>query len=465
MSNFMNNSNNKPIFTMNADEADGALKSGSIGVCVIGIGRIGLPTALSFAKSGLRTIGLDINEKLTDMINSGDFPLKDEPGYEQVFHSMIEKNMFSVTTDPSEAIPNSDIIVLSLPTPMNKEHVPDYSALHAVGMQLREFLAPGSLVIVESTIEPGFAENELVGLIEGGRTRLRASENFGLGVCPENANPGEIQKDFSKRPKLVGALDEKTTGIIMAVYSHVFGVELIKMSNCKTANAAKLITNVFRDVNIAFINELSLLFEKLGIDMIEVLDAAKKKYNFQAHYPGAGVGGPCLPVNSYQFLNTSKSNDGVLKMISTARKINEDMPNQVIRLLTDGLAEAKMTVRKSRIGILGISYKPNVKDIQLAPAQQLIETLQSMNADIKIYDPYFKGEDVFGIISESNIEDVLDVDAVILVTAHDAFLNLDPTLVAGKGAAVLIDFGGIVDMHAASKSGLIYRGIGRGKSG
>ena len=464
MSDLINDMSKKTIFTMDADEINSALKSGSIGVCVIGIGRIGLPTALSFAKSGLPTVGLDINQKIIDMINSKDFPLKDEPGYEDIFHSMIEKNKFMATTDPSVAIPNSDIIVLSLPTPMNENNIPDYSALRSVGIQLHEFLSPGSLVIVESTIEPGFAENELIGLMEGDKARLRASENFGLGVCPENANPGEIQNDFSKLPRLVGALDEKTTGIITEVYAHVFGVELIKMSDCKTANAVKLVTNVFRDINIAFVNELALLFEKLGIDIMEVLDAAKKKYNFQAHYPGAGVGGPCLPINSYQILNISKSNDSTLRMISTAREINEGMPNQIVRLLLDGLTEANMAVKGSRISILGVSYKPNVRDTQLTPAQPLIERLRQMDADIKIYDPYFKGENVFGIKSESNLEGALCADAVILVTAHDEFLDLDTAFVASKGVSVLIDSRGMVDIHSANKSGLIYRGIGRGKS-
>ena len=458
------NNKAKKIFEMGTGEIKNALKSGSIGICVIGIGRIGLPIALSFAKSGLQTIGLDINKKIIDMINSKNFPLKDEPGYEVIFHSMIEKNKFLATDDPSMAISNSDIIVLSLPTPMNENNIPDYSALRSVGTQLHKFLSPGSLVIVESTIEPGFVENELVGLIEGDKTRLQASENFGLGVCPENVNPGEIQSDLSKLPRLVGALDEKSVSIILEVYAHVFGVEMIKMSNCKTANAVKLITNVFRDINIAFVNELAMLFEKLGIDIIEVIDAAKKKYNFQAHYPGAGVGGPCLPINSYQFLNTSKSNDMTLKMIRTAREINEDMPNQIVRLLVDGLAEANMVVKDSRISILGISYKPNIRDIQLTPAQPLIEKLRTIGANVKIFDPYFKGENIFGVKSELNLENALCADVVIVVTAHNMFLDLDLALVADKGVTVIVDSRGIVDIHAANQSGLIYKGIGRGKN-
>jgi len=159
-------------------------------------------------------------------------------------------------------------------------------------------LQPNSLVIVESTVEPGFIEDVMINLISD-NDRLDAEKNFFIGVCPENANPGEILHDFTNLPRLVGGINQDISKVIQLIYSFVFGVELIEMPDCKTANAVKLTTNVFRDVNIAFVSELSLMFEKLGIDTMKVLEAAKKKYNFQVHYPGAGVGGPCLPINSY----------------------------------------------------------------------------------------------------------------------------------------------------------------------
>ena len=203
---------------------------------------------------------------------------------------------------------------------MDENNIPDYTALRIVGKQLKNLVNSGSIVIVESTIEPGFIENEFVNLIENEERGIRSGDNIGVGVCPETANPGEIMKDFEKLPRLVGATDEKTTQIITEIYKHVFPVELIKMPDCKTANAVKLTTNVFRDINIAFVNELAILFEKLGIDTNTVLDAADKKYNFQIHYPGAGVGGPCLPINSYQMLNSAKDISGnLLKMVKISR--------------------------------------------------------------------------------------------------------------------------------------------------
>ena len=368
---------NLKINMNNIEKVVESLDSKSLRVCVIGIGRIGLPTALSFAKSGLETIGVDINENLVETINLGKFPLKDEPGYDVIFDDVIKNKKFSVTTNISDAVPNSDLIILSLPTPMDENNIPDYSALRNVATKLAEILSPNSLVIVESTIEPGFVEDEMVSIISNSE-RLEIEKNFFIGVCPENANPGEILHDFTNLPRLVGGINDNITKIIKKIYDFVFSVELIEMPNCKTANAVKLTTNVFRDVNIAFVSELSLVFEKLGIDTNKVLEAAKKKYNFQVHYPGAGVGGPCLPINSYQLLNTAKRLGSNLSIIESSRKINEKMPEHVIKLTADAFEECNKSIQNSSILILGISYKPNIKDIQLTPAKKILNKLQDL---------------------------------------------------------------------------------------
>jgi len=283
------------------------LTSNSLKVGIVGIGRIGLPTALCFANSGFETIGIDINAELVNMVNSGDYPLKDEPEFDKIFEVVMHQKKLVATTNISKAILECDIILLSLPTPMDDQNIPDYTALLLVGKSLNKVLSNGQIVIVESTVEPGFIENELLQIIEGPDRTLKSGIDFHLAACPEIANPGEIMKDFKNLPRLVGSIDEKISSIVSQIYTHVFGVELILMPNCKTANAVKLTTNAFRDINIAFINELALLFEKLGIDTYTVIDAAKRKYNFQPHFPGPGVGGPCLPVNSYQYLNSSKN--------------------------------------------------------------------------------------------------------------------------------------------------------------
>ena len=456
---------NKAIIEMSEEEFNDNIQSGNMRVCVIGIGRIGLPTALSFANSGFATIGMDINENLVEEINNGVFPLKDEPGYDVMFEKVRNEKRFKATTKIDDVVSKSDVILLSLPTPMNSSNVPNYSALESVGKQLHDYLANGTLVIIESTIEPGFIENVLIPIIEGDDKKLKAGKDFAIGVCPETANPGQILNDFEQLPRLVGAIDEQTREMITKIYRHVFTVDLIPMPNCKTANAVKLTTNVFRDVNIAFVNELAILFEKLGIDVMTVLEAAKTKYNFQAHYPGPGVGGPCLPVNSYQYLNTAKEIGLSLKLIEAGRKINESMPLHVMKLLSDAFDEQNKPVGNSTILILGVSYKPDVKDIQISPAEKIIEKLRELNAKIRIYDPYFISENIFGIDTETNLIDALsNSDGVILVTSHKEFHDIEPKFLKSKlRNPVFIDTRCVLDQYEAINAGLIYRGLGRGK--
>ncbi len=272
--------------------------------------------------------------------------------------------------------------------------------------------------------------------------------------------------DFNKLPRLVGEIDKKTANTITKIYGHVFTVELIPMTDCKTANAVKLTTNVFRDINIAFVNELALLFEKLGIDVIEVLEAAKTKYNFQIHYPGAGVGGPCLPVNSYQMLNSAKSvGMNGFSMVESGRSINEKMPLHVVELLLDAFKQVKKDIVNSKILVLGITYKPDVKDIQISPVENIIKKLLELNIDVKIYDPYFKSEIVFGIKTENDFVEVLDeVDAIILATAHQEFHDLEPAFLAPRmKTPIVVDARGVMDPYLSKKAGLIFRGLGRGK--
>ena len=456
----------KTILEMNELEMIESIQSGNLKICVIGIGRIGLPTALSFANSGLTTIGVDINEKLVEMVNSGNFPLKDEPGYDVIFDKVINQKKFSATTNFSEGVNSSDVIVLSLPTPMDKNNIPDYTALLSVAKQLHDEMSDGKLIIIESTVEPNFVEKDFLEILEGEDEKLKLGKNFSLGVCPETANPGQILNDFEKLPRLVGAMDSQTQNTIIKIYKHVFTVSLIPMPDCKTANAVKLTTNVFRDLNIAFVNELALVFEKAGIDIMTVLEAAKTKYNFQVHYPSAGVGGPCLPVNSYQMINFAKNfTSKTFGLVEDGRKINEMMPFHTVDLLKDALTEIGKSLSNSSILILGVSYKPDVKDIQLSPVEKIVEIIKNNGGNISIYDPFYKNSKIFGIeTSDDLISSIEKSDALIIATAHKEFHDLEPTFLKSKmQTPVVIDSKCIIDQFDAKKAGLIYRGIGRGK--
>ena len=445
-------------------QVEAHLTSNSLKIGVVGIGRIGLPTALCFANSGFETIGIDINDELVNMVNSGDYPLEDEPEFDKIFENVIEQKKFVATTDISKAVPKCDIILLSLPTPMSDQNIPDYTSLLSVGKNLSKLLSSGQIVIVESTVEPGFIETELLQVIEGSNHILKSGTDFHLAACPETANPGEIMKDFKTLPRLVGSIDEKISSVVSQIYTHVFGVEIIPMPNCKTANAVKLTTNVFRDVNIGFVNELALLFEKLGIDVYTVIEAAKRKYNFQPHFPGPGVGGPCLPVNSYQYLNSSKKiNTGFLKIVKEARQVNESMPNHVIELLSHAFSESSKLLDNSTVALLGVSYKPNVHDVQIAPSEEIIKLLTKKNVKVKIFDPHFVSTTVFGHKTEESISEAIkDSDAVIIITGHKEFDDLNLEVFSTMKNPILIDCTGKIDPEDAKANNIIFRGIGRG---
>ena len=454
----------KPIIEMNEHEIIDSIQSGQLRICVIGIGRIGLPTALSFSNSGLLTVGVDINKKLIEMINLGDFPLKDEPGYDIIFEKSVSEKKFFATSNFSDGVNSSDVIILSLPTPMDENNIPDYSTLLSVAHQLQEEMDDGKLIIVESTVEPGFIETDFLPILENNMKKV--GKNFLLGVCPETANPGQILNDFEKLPRLVAGIDEQTQKLIMKIYKHVFTVNLIPMPNCKTANAVKLTTNVFRDLNIAFVNELALIFEKAEIDIMTVLEAAKTKYNFQVHYPSAGVGGPCLPVNSYQMINFAKNfTSKTFSLVENGRKINESMPFHTIELLKDALNEINKSLSNSTILILGVSYKPDVKDIQISPVEKIVNILKEHDTNIMIYDPYFKNSNIFGIDTlKDYVENLEYIDGMIIATGHKEFHNLEPHFLKLKMKhPIVIDSKNIIDQNKAKKAGLIYRGIGRGK--
>ena len=428
------------------------------------MGRIGLPTCLKFAHAGFKTIGIDIDEKLIKMINSKIYPMDDEPHFDTLFDEALSTGKLHATTKLSE-INNCDVVILALPNHIKNNDL-DNSPLVKIGKQLTTLLKLDSIIIVESTVEPNFVEKQLIPIIENDKKRLEINKNFGVSVCPESANPGHIFEDFERIPRMVGSDNKKTKDIVTFLYGFVFNVEIIPLSDFNTVNLAKIVMNYFRYVNIAIVNELALLSEKIGVDIKELLCACGKKYNFEMHYPSAGVGGPCLPTNVSQMLKIAKNSELVLKMADNAIEINKKMPDHVINLIVDAFGEANKNVVGSQIAILGISYKPNVKDAQLTPAKPIIDKLLEMRANVKAYDPYFVDTDVFMLKTEKTLDDAIEnADAVIIVTAHNVFLHYDTDEIISKMSnnPILIDTTWTINKENMEGSNVIYRGIGRTK--
>lgn len=453
------------IFHMDLPTFEKVLQDGSITASVIGLGRIGLPTAVAFARAGISTIGVDINPEVAELTNNGICHIKDEPDLEESLAKAVKSGLLKVTTKYEDALSKSDVVILCLPTPYDESLVPDNSYLLYACKDVGKYLRSGSLVAVESTVSPGVVEEQVIPTLES-QQDIKTGRDFGVASCPERANPSEILKNFNQVPRVVGGFDAKSTELAAKLYEFVFHVKIVKVSDCKTANAAKITENVFRDVNIALINELAILYDKMGIDIMEVIRACATKYNFVAHYPGPGVGGPCLPVNSYQIAHLAKQLNLSLNLVKLARQVNENMPNYVMELLDEALKHTGKVVKDSIVAVLGISYKPNVRDVQLSPLEAVIKQLEQKGARIRIYDPMFIDSVVFEHKTEKSLEDaVSSSDAVIIGTAHDEFLKMDLKKISAlmHKPSVLVDTRNVISPESARKSGLIYRGIGRGQ--
>lgn len=453
---------NKGILDLEVEEFIKKVENNDVKISVIGLGRIGLPTAVAIARSGLPTIGVDINEEIIKFTNLGKLRINDEPGLEEALQKVIEIKKFSATTKIDKAVNDTDIIIVCLPTPLeNDSKKTNYQFLLKGCSEIAKNMKNNSLVIIESTVGPGIVENQIIPVLEK-ESGLTSGKDFGVASCPERANPSTILTDFNKIPRVVGGINKKCTNFASQLYEFVFKIDVVRVKNCKTANAVKVVENVFRDVNVAFINEIAIFCDRMGIDVNELIEGCKTKYNFIPHFPGPGVGGPCLPVNPYQLLDAPESKN-ILQIVRTARKINSEMPNYVIELIKDALKEVNKESENIIIGILGISYKPNVGDIQLSPIKEIVQKLKQINSKIKIFDPYFIKKEFLSIITEENIENLVkDCDIVILGTDHDEFSKMNFKILKNlmKSSGVIIDTRGKISSVEVRNAGLIFRGIG-----
>lgn len=439
------------------------LLEGDISICVVGLGRIGLPTATLFAEAGARVLGADINQELVASLNSQKCQLTDEDGLPEMFSKVVAEGKLWATTHVSEAVSSADVIIICVPTPVDSAKVPNYSYVEAASHDIGKGLKPKSLVVVESTVGPGIVEDFIMPILEAD-SGLKAGLEFGLVSCPERADPGKIIQHMKEIPKIIGGIDPQSTEAAASLYENALGVKVVRVSDPKTANAIKLTENLFRDVNIALANEFAVLYERLGVDMIEVIKGCSTKYNFMPHYPGPGVGGPCLPSNPYYLIVESLKVGNIPHLIRLAREINDAMPDHVVDLISGALNDAGKTLKGSTISLLGLSYKPEVKDIQQSPMEKVLVELLRLGATVRSYDPMYKGEVVFGVKVEDTLQAAVEgSDCVVIGTLHKEFenLNLDAFVKTLNMPAAIVDTRNALDPGDVINHGFAYRGVGR----
>jgi len=353
-------------------------------IAIIGLGYVGLPLALQFSRSGATVIGIDIDPSKVDALAQGRSYIKHITP--ESIREQLASGHLSATTDFA-AVQRADAVIICVPTPLNKNREPDISFIVATGKALAPHLRPGVLVALESSTYPGTTDEDLRGVLEAG-SGLTAGRDFHLAFSPEREDPGNPQSVVATIPKVVGGL----TPACLAKAQEIYGIAirtLVPVSSCRAAEATKLMENIFRCVNIALVNELKVVYGAMGIDIWEVINAAKTKpFGFMPFYPGPGLGGHCIPIDPFYLTWKAREYGQATRFIELAGEINTRMPEHVVACVAEALNTAKKPLNGSRVLVLGLAYKANVDDDRESPSYVLMELLKRRGAEVSYHDPF-----------------------------------------------------------------------------
>lgn len=429
-------------------------------ICVIGLGQVGLPTALTFCKSGFDVTGHDINEKLLATINSKRSPFE-EAGLDDLVKLCINNGKFHTNNNLAESTKNSDIIIVCVATPLTDNIRPDLSALEKVCKSLSRLSLTNKLVIIESSIPPGAFTGLVLPFLE---KKYKLGLNFWVAFVPERLAPGQALSEIQTTPRVIGYVDEDSGLLAKTLYEKIVKSQIF-LTSTQIAEISKLVENTFRDVNVAFANEVGIICEKYGIDVAELIKVCNSHPRVKLLQPGPGVGGPCLPKDPYLLLNPQGNSKIDSKIILESRKINDSMPSHVVNLVTEALKVQNKKIAESTVLVLGVTYKGNVSDTRLSPAIDIISQLNKRGFKVLVFDPKtkesFGGERVTEIWSA-----ISSCDAIIVVTDHDEFRKLDLKQIKKtmKKRPILVDTRRIFQRREAEDLGIHYLSIGYTKN-
>jgi UDP-N-acetyl-D-glucosamine dehydrogenase len=353
-------------------------------IAIVGLGYVGLPLSLQFARSGVNVLGLDIDPEKIEMINSGRSYIRHIP--EQAIADELNTRRLEATTDFSR-VNEVQAVIICVPTPLNKNREPDISYILETGRLIGPHLQKGTLVVLESTTYPGTTDEDLRAVLET-ESGLKAGHDFHLAFSPEREDPANPDSKVGNVPKLVGGLTPACLEKAVQLYGQAI-TTVVPVSSCRVAEAAKLLENIFRSVNIALVNELKVVYASMGIDIWEVIAAAKTKpFGFMAFYPGPGLGGHCIPIDPFYLTWKAREFEHSTRFIELAGEINTSMPDYVVHRVAEALNDKGKAIKGSRILILGLAYKPNVDDERESPSYRLLEKLAQRGAEVAYHDPY-----------------------------------------------------------------------------
>ena len=420
-------------------------------ISLVGLGYVGMPIAVAFARK-VEVIGFDLNETKIELYNNGIDPTR------EVGDDVIKTTTVDFTCDEKK-LREAKFHIVAVPTPVNDDHTPDLTPVEGASRILGRNLTKGSVVVFESTVYPGVTEEVCVPILEK-ESGLKCGKDFKIGYSPERINPGDKVHRLETITKIVSGMDEETLDIVARVYELVVDAGVHRAESIKVAEAAKVIENSQRDINIAFMNELSIIFNKMGIDTQSVLKAAGTKWNFLNFYPGL-VGGHCIGVDPYYLTYKAEELGYHSQIILAGRRINDDMGKYVAENVVKNLIKADKAVKGANVAILGFTFKENCPDTRNTKIIDIVNELKEYGISPVIADPSADAEEakrLYGIeFVEMNL--IKDIDAIILAVAHDEFKNLDMEEVGkmfGSGKKVLLDIKGLLNRKQYENAGYCY---------
>jgi len=420
-------------------------------IVVIGLGYVGLPLAVRAKEKGYNVIGFDIDERKINMLKKGERLFKDD---------FLEKNLskypFKATNNPKD-IASADIHIICVPTPVDTAHHPDLGPVIGASEIVATHTKKGALVILESTVNPYVSEEVIKPIFE--KHGFVIGKDIFISHCPERINPGDVKWNVTNIPRVVGSFDKIGLDMSLQFYRSIVDADIRPMKTIREAEAVKILENSFRNINIAFVNEIAQSFDKLDIDVKDViLGAATKPFAFMAHFPSCGVGGHCIPVDPHYLVERAKASGFDLEFLKLAIKTNDNMPEYTVERLQDALNENKMPMKDTVVGVLGLAYKPNVDDLRESPSFEIIKYLKKHYCKVETFDPHVKDQS-----SMKSLEAILKKSqAVVIATNHKEFVEaITPALLKKHGIKVIVDGKNCLDRDAFKKAGITYKGIGR----
>ncbi len=421
-------------------------------IALVGLGYVGMPIAIEFAKRGVEVVGFDLNAAKIDLYKQGIDPTN------EVGDDVIKASTVDFTADETK-LQEAKFHIVAVPTPVNDDHTPDLTPVEGASTILGRNLTKGSVVVFESTVYPGVTEDVCIPILEK-ESGLKCGVDFKIGYSPERINPGDKVHRLNTITKIVSGMDEETLDVVAKVYEIVVDAGVHRAESIKVAEAAKVIENSQRDINIAFMNELSIIFNKMGIDTQAVLKAAGTKWNFLNFYPGL-VGGHCIGVDPYYLTYKAEMLGYHSQIILSGRRINDDMGKYVAESAVKKLIACGKAVRNAKIGVLGFTFKENCPDTRNTKIIDIVNELKEYGIDPMIADPTADADEakrLYGV-EFVDVADFKDMDAVILAVAHDEFKSITMDQIDamyGEGQKVLLDIKGLLNRKEYEAAGYAY---------